>query len=260
MNPLLPAPMTARAAGLDVGLALRQGWRAFQRAPFRFVAFSLLVTALQAPGKLLLAPLLEGQESGAGASDWWLAAGGALWIVLVHLWSSCGFARASWSALEGRRPTPACFLRPDPRALGRVAGAELTLAGLVFGAVLLLAFLEAAVSLTSHALALLVALLPLPGLAYLVVSQRFLVPIALLEGPGSLATLERGRRVVDPRWGSVLGLTLAQIGLLLLGVMALLVGVFAALPVIACSSTAAYRQLFGERDRTGLLARTSGPA
>jgi hypothetical protein len=256
----MPAPMTARAtaAGLDVGLALRQGWRAFQRAPLSFVVFSLLVTALQAPGQLLLTPLLEGQQSGPGPSDWWLAAGGALWIVLVHLWSSCGFVRASWSALEGRRPTPACFLLPDLRALGRVAAAELTLAGLGFGAVLLLAFVEAAVSLTSQALALMVALLPLPGLAYLIVSQRFLVPIALLEGPGSLATLERGRRVVDPRWGSVLGLTLAQIGLLLLGGMALLVGVFAALPVIACSSTAAYRQLFGERDRTGLLARQSG--
>jgi uncharacterized membrane protein len=63
---------------------------------------------------------------------------------------------------------------------------------------------------------------------------------------------------VDPRWGSVLGLTLAQSGLLLLGVLALLVGVFAALPVIACSSTAAYRQLFGRRDRTGLVAPSAG--
>jgi hypothetical protein len=120
--------------------------------------------------------------------------------------------------------------------------------------VLLLALLEAAVTLLSASLAKLVALLPLAGLLYLMVSQRFLGPIALLEGPGSLATLERGRRVVDPRWGSVLGLGLAQLGMLALGLLAGVVGVFVALPVVACSSTAAYRQLFGNRDRTGLLA------
>jgi uncharacterized membrane protein len=69
-----------------------------------------------------------------------------------------------------------------------------------------------------------------------------------------LATLERGRRIVDPRWPSVLGLWLVQLLVLLLGLLAGVVGVFVALPVVACSSTAAYRQLFGNRDRTGLLA------
>ena len=38
-----------------------------------------------------------------------------------------------------------------------------------------------------------------------------------------------------------------------IGLVAGVVGVFVAVPVIACSSTAAYRQLFGSRDRTGLL-------
>jgi hypothetical protein len=252
--------MPARAtAGLDVGLALRDSWRAFHRAPLSFVAFSLLVTGLQAPGKLLLAPLLDPQQLAHGPSDWLLAAAGGLWIGIVQIWAASGFVRASWCALEGQRPTPACFLRLDPRAIGRMAGAVLTLAGLVFGAVLLLALLEAAVSLASAALALLVAMLPGAGLLYLIVSQRFLAPVALLEGPGSLATLERSRRVVDPRWGSVLGLVAAQLGLLALGVVAMLIGVFAALPLIACSSTAAYRQLFGVRDRTGLLAPHSRP-
>jgi uncharacterized membrane protein len=45
--------------------------------------------------------------------------------------------------------------------------------------------------------------------------------------------------------------------MVLLGLVAGVVGVFVAVPVIACSSTAAYRQLFGSRDRTGLLG---GPA
>ena len=247
--------MTARAtaAGLDVARALRDGWRAFQRAPGRFVAFTALVLLLQA----LCQPLLSRRSDPLGgftAADGPFVAAGALAWLAVSLWALCGFVRASWSALEGQRPGASCFLRLDLRALGRLLGALLTLAGLCFGAVLLLALLEAAVSLLSDALALVVALLPIPGLLYLLVSQRFLGPIALLEGPGSLATLERGRRVVDPRWGSVLGLWLAQVLLGLLGLLAGGVGVLVAVPVIACSSTAAYRQLFGSRDRTGLLA------
>ena len=246
--------MTARAApaGLDVARAVRDGWRAFQRAPGRFMAYTVLVTVLQA----LCHPLLSRRTDplgGHAAADWLFVGSGVVALLAVSLWALCGFVRASWSALEGRRPGASCFLSLDLRALGRLLGALLTLAGLTFGAVLLLALLEAAVSLMSNALALLVALLPIPGLLYLMVSQRFLGPIALLEGPGSLATLERGRRVVDPRWASVLGLWLVQVLMVLLGLVAGVVGVFVAVPVIACSSTAAYRQLFGSRDRTGLL-------
>ena len=253
-------PARADPAGLDVGLALRDGLRAFNRAPGAFLAFTLLVTGLQALCKLLLTPLADPQGPHPGPAEWALGLAGLLGMLAIQLWAACGFVRASWSALEGRRPTLRHFLRPDLPALARLAGALLTLFGLVFGAVLLLALLEAAVSLVSGALALLVALLPVPGLLYLLVSQRFLVPIALLEGPGSLATLERGRRVVDPLWGSVLRLGVAQLGVLLLGLLAVLVGVFVALPVIACSSTAAYRQMFGRRDRTGLLASPAGTA
>ena len=249
----------AAAAGLDVGLALRDGWRAFHRAPGAFLAFTLLVTGLQAICKLLLTPLAVPQESGPVLSDWLQGLAGLLGLGVVHLWAVCGFVRASWTALEGKRPRAGHFLRPDLRALGRLAGALLTLAGLAFGAVLLLALLEAAVTLVSGALAVAVALLPLPGLLYLLVSQRFLALIALLEGPGSLATLERGRRRVDPLWSSVLRLGVAQLVLLLLGLLLGLVGVFVALPVIACSSTAAYRQLFGLRDRTGLVAPLAKP-
>jgi hypothetical protein len=64
--------------------------------------------------------------------------------------------------------------------------------------------------------------------------------------------------VVDPRWTSVVGLWLVQLLMVLLGLVAGVVGVFVAVPVIACSSTAAYRQLFGSRDRTGLLGVAAG--
>jgi hypothetical protein len=238
-------PARAAPAGLDVGQALRDGWRAFHRAPAAFVAFTVLASGLEALGQLPLGRLLAG--AGTGPGDWLLGVAGAATMLAVFLWTLCGFARASETALEGRRPTPACFLHPDPRAMGRLGGALLCLVGLIVGGLLLLALLEAAVSLVSRALALLVALLPAPGFVYLAVSQRFLTPIAVLEGPGSLATLERGRRVVDPHWRSVLGLVVAQLVLLALGLLACLVGVWVALPLIACSSTAAHRQLFGDR-------------
>jgi hypothetical protein len=246
-------PARAAPAGLDVGLALADGWRAFHRAPWAFVGFTVLATVLFGLCKLPLSRLLA-QALRPTPANLLLALLGVVGMLAVQLWAVCGFVRASWTALEGRRPNRRCFLRPAPRAVGRLLGALLTLLGLLFGALLLLALLEAAVSLLSSALARLVSMLPIAGLLYLLVSQRFLAPIALLEGPGSLATLERGRRVVDPRWGSVLRLGLAQLGLLLLGLLAGLIGVFVALPVIACSSTAAYRQLCGNRDRTGLLA------
>ena len=249
-------PARAAPAGLDVGLALAEGWQAFHRAPRAFVAFSMLVSALSGLCNLPFSRLLT-QALTPTPVDLPLALLGLLGLLgllAVQLWAACGFVRASWSALEGRRPNLRCFLSPAPQATGRLLGAVLTLAGLAFGAALLLALLEAAVTPLCASLAKLVALLPAPGLLYLVVSQRFLGPIALLEGPGSLATLERGRRVVDPRWGSVLGLALAQLVMLGLGLLAGVVGLFVALPVVACSSTAAYRQLFGSRDRTGLLA------
>jgi hypothetical protein len=248
-------PPRAAPAGLDVGLALRDGWRAFHRAPGSFVAFTVLATSLEALAQLPLGALLAGADTNPSA--WLLGLGGAAAMLAIFLWALCGFARASWSALEGRRPTPACFLRPDPRAIGRLGGALLCLFGLMVGGLLLLALLEAAISLVSGALALLVALLPVPGLVYLAVSQRFLTSIAVLEGGGSLTGLERGRRVVDPHWLSVLGLVLAQLALLALGLLACLIGVWVALPLIACSSTAAYRQLFASA-ATGRLSREAG--
>ena len=40
---------------------------------------------------------------------------------------------------------------------------------------------------------------------------------------------------------------------MLLGLMACVVGLFVAIPVVACISTAAYRQVFGTTDLTGLM-------
>ena len=101
--------MTARVApaGLDVARALRDGWRAFHRAPGPFVAFTVLVTLLQA----LCHPLLSRRSDPLGGltpADGLVVAAGALLWLAVSLWALCGYVRASWAALEGRRPGLSC--------------------------------------------------------------------------------------------------------------------------------------------------------
>jgi uncharacterized membrane protein len=60
--------------------------------------------------------------------------------------------------------------------------------------------------------------------------------------------------VVDQQWWMVLLLVIVQSAIVLAGALLCGVGVLAAAPVSVCVATAAYRQLFGSDDRTGLLA------
>jgi uncharacterized membrane protein len=90
-------------------------------------------------------------------------------------------------------------------------------------------------------------------LVYLSVGQTFLPWLALLGGQGPLETLQQGRSTVDPQWWQVLLLALVQSLIVLVGLLLCGVGLLAAAPVAICVSTAAYRQLFGADDRTGLL-------
>jgi uncharacterized membrane protein len=78
---------------------------------------------------------------------------------------------------------------------------------------------------------------------YLAVNQQVLVPIVLEEPLGPLASLQRGRELVDPQWILMLILGLIETALLLLGVLTMVVGVLVAWPVVTCITTAAYRQL-----------------
>jgi uncharacterized membrane protein len=59
--------------------------------------------------------------------------------------------------------------------------------------------------------------------------------------------------VVDRHWWPVLGLVALESVLILAGILALVVGLFVAVPVVACVSTAAYRQLFGPAGPAGEL-------
>jgi hypothetical protein len=245
---------------LQIGLAVQEGWRAFRRAPWPFMAFALLLLGLQAIAS-------RWQESGP------LALVGSLATLLINVWGVTGLVRGAWCALEGGRPSLLTLLRWDGPAVGR-----LFLATLLFSLLLGLLFLplrplvepilqelaSAAASgrtpdPTISSTTAISLLLAAAFTTYLAVSQSFLAQIALLRGPGPWGTLVQGRRGVDRQWGRVLALHLLEGLLLLAGAMACLVGILPMLPLASCISTAAYRQIFGREDHTGLSRRDLAP-
>ena len=257
-------------ARLDVGQALREGWQAFGRSPWLFVAFALLLTALQFALQYLQPTVsldrLPPLDPDLLANDWrlllpWLRVGtvtlGLLVLtsvagVVLNLWGTCGFVRAAWVALGGGRPRWATFTRWDPRALLRLYLPGLLLGCAVVVAVTVLVLLAVVLSPVQAFLPLLPGLLVLAGALYLSVSQSFLPQVALLHDDHPFEALARGRQVVDPAWKPVVLLSALNVGLLVAGVIACGVGLFVAWPLVVCVATAAYRQLFGPEDRTGL--------
>jgi hypothetical protein len=252
---------------LDVGQALREGWRAFNRAPWLFVGFALAQTALQfalqalqpslSPERL---PLWESSPDWETLVPQWryltvtfcLFVFTSLLSVVVNLWGGCGLVRAAWVALGGERPRVLTFIRWDPRALLR-----LYLPGLLLGCgvalvVSVLVPLAAVLGQVTPWLMVPPGVALLAGTLYLSVSQAFLPQVALLHDDHPFTALSRGRRVVDPVWSQVLSLLLLNSVLALAGLCACGVGLLVAIPLVTCVSTAAYRQLFGPEDRTGL--------
>jgi hypothetical protein len=253
-SPLTPAP--AGDGQLRVLGALGEGWRAFCLAPWPFVGFALLVGFLQGLCNLLQNPLSQATE-GQPPSPATVVIGivGAVLSVIVSLWATTGMVRGAWTALEGERPGFSRFTRWDGRAMTRLFWASLALSVIVavlLGVAIALGLgVFAPINRSLQALPILAAVVVL---IYLAVNQKFLSQIALIEGPGAWGTIGRGRQVVDPQWGRVLLLALLEALLLMVGLLLCLVGLLAAAPLVVCVSTAAYRQLFGSEDRTGLLS------
>lgn len=255
---------------LDVGQALREGWRAFTRAPWPFVGFALLLAALQLALQALqpsfsidsLPPPIDPE---AIPMDWgallpWLRYGAVSFGLLVlnvlagvilNLWGTSGMVRGAWVALEGGRPRLTTFTHWDPRALLRLYLPGFLLGCGVAGAVTMMVLVAVVLSQANALLALLPGLLLLAGAIYLTVSQAFLPQLALLHDDHPFATLAHGHQVVAPAWPQVVQLMLLILGLLVVGLLAGVVGVFVAWPVVVCVATAAYRQLFGSTDQTG---------
>jgi hypothetical protein len=262
----IPAPPPDR---LDVRGAFREGWWAFRRAPWVFVGFTLLMTALTSILTLIHSNLVE---AGLNPLTWLIAQLAQLGSTLVGLWGGVGMIRGAMLALAGQRPRFSDLTHIDARAILRVLLSNLlftlllsvvlvplliaTAAGFfqmvelefpVFGLPIVRGFNPTPGLLTLTVLPLLSGL----GLmTYLVVNQHFLMQLASVGRRGPWRTLTEGRAVVDRQWGPTLLLILLESLLLLAGLAALLVGVFVAIPAITCISTAAYRQLFKNPEGT----------
>ncbi|MFN7678858.1 MAG: hypothetical protein ACK5QW_09745 [Cyanobacteriota bacterium] len=261
---------------LKVGQALGDGWRAFQRAPWLFVGFFLALTALQlllqgiqAGLQVLLPPIDTGTLPSFPPAGAPLGLGlaslpsraliyGVIFLTLIaglviNIWGTCGMVRAAWVALGGGRPRLSTFVRFDPRVLWRLYFPGLLLRCAVIFAVVVVVVLTAVLGMVNPLLALPTLLLLFAGFLYVAVSQTFLPQVALLHDTNPFDVLARGREVVDPVWLDVLLLGLLNAALLIAGLLACLIGLVVAAPVSICMVTAAYRQLFGPEDRTGLL-------
>ncbi len=234
--------------------AVSDGWQAFCRAPWPFVLFTLLTSALSLVFNLLsnLDALPEALQPSMAVQLAALVVG-VIGQVVVSLWGSVGLIRGAWTALAGQRPSWRTFSRWDGGAAGRLLVRQLTYALLILGVVVVAIALAAGMALLQRWLVVIPALAALVVLTYLAVNQTFLPWVALLEGPDPIETLQRGRATVDPQWWWVVLLGLIQTGILLIGLLLCGVGLLAAAPVALCVATAAYRQLFGTDDRTGLL-------
>lgn len=264
--------MTAPSShsALNVGQALREGWQAFRRAPWLFVAFPLLLSVPQvllqtlqpefSPERLAIPPGVDPlQDPGVVLPQLrYLTVSLALIVftsvagVVLNLWGSCGMVRAAWVALGGGRPRFSTFTHWDGRALLRLYLPGFLLGCGVFVVVAVLVLLAVVMGRLSGWLVLPPGLALLAGALYLSVSQAFLPQVALLHDDHPFDALARGRRVVDPVWPRVVELMGLNVVLVIAGVCACGVGLLVAIPLVTCVSTAAYRQLFGPEDRTGL--------
>jgi hypothetical protein len=241
---------------------VEEGWAAFSRAPWPFVLFTLLTGALS-----LLFQSLASLDSLPEASQPPLAVQavgalvGTVGSVVVSLWATVGLVRGAWTALAGDRPDFATFTRWDSAAAGRLLLRQLALALVLLVLIALAGGLALGAGQLSTALAVIPGVVAFLVLIYLLVNQTFLPQLALLEGDGPWATIQHGRKVVDPQWWQVLLLLLVQGAIVLIGALLCGLGLLVAAPLSLCVATAAYRQLFGSNDRAGLISSPfNGPS
>jgi uncharacterized membrane protein len=200
-----------------------------------------------------------------GALDWLLFLAAFTLSLAVSCWGNVGMVRGAWQALGGQRPTLGSLLRWDGPGFRRVFMAWITLSTILsipllvvlallagsLGVVWLLErgglqLTDASLGLPVLLLGLLVVLLlglMLVALLYYGVNQQFIAQIALLESRPALATVQRGRSLVDPQWLLLLLLAVIKLLLLAVGLVTFGMGLMVAWPVTSCISTAAYRHL-----------------
>lgn len=245
---------------IQIRRALGEGWRCFQLAPWSFVGFTLLAGGSTVLGQSLHrvgADALAAEEAVPLAL---LASAAGLTLGLVgSLWLNVGLVRGAWIGLAGDRPRFSDLARWDGRAILRLLLIVLLLL-LINVLVLVIAGLGSGLlTLLQPLLGLLPALAGGAVFAYIAVNQLLHLPLAVLGGTGPVDNFRSGRVAIDPHWGRGLAFSLVLGLILVAGALALLAGLLVALPLVNCSLAAAYRQLFGPEDRSGLLTYRGQP-
>ncbi len=250
----------AAESHLNVLEAVEQGWAAFCRAPWVFLLFEALsavillpFAALSAVGGARLAnidELMVVHPVGA----WMALIVGVIGYVIVALWTIIGLTRGAWLSLEGRKPCFADFTRWDRPASARLLGSAILLALLVAGAGTIAALIGAGLGKLNEALTVLPMIVVAIFFLWLLVTQKFLIQVSLLGTPKAINTIGSGVNGVNPNWWMVLWLGIVEGVIHSIAALFSYGGLLVVVPVVLCISTAAYRQLFGPEDRTGLLS------
>ena len=257
----LPTPGTNK---LQVLRAVEDGWQAFCRAPWAFLLFQVLVTMILVPfgglalvGLVQLIDLLQ-LNSGELPVLHPVAAGiaavlGVIGCVIVGLWGVVGITRGAWISLNGQRPSFRDFSRWDGAASGRLFGSAilLTIALAVVG--VLAALINTGLSALNTTLTVIPVIVF--GIFYIwfLMSQKFLLQLSLFGVKRPVQTIQAGVSGVNPSWWVVLWLAIVESVIHALATLFSYGGLFVIFPVVICISTAAYRQLFGSQDHTGIL-------
>jgi uncharacterized membrane protein len=94
------------------------------------------------------------------------------------------------------------------------------------------------------------------GIFYIwfLISQKFLLQLSLFGVKRPLDTIQAGVNGVNPSWWVVLWLAIVETVIHAVAALFSYGGLFVVFPVVICISTAAYRQLFGSQDNTGILS------
>ena len=244
---------------LHVLQAVEDGWGAFCRAPWAFLLFQALAglillpfAALAAVGTARLAEveeLMGVHPTGA----WGALIVGVVGYVIVALWTVVGLTRGAWLSLEGRKPCFADFTRWDRPASGRLLGSVVLLVILVAVAGAIAALLGAGLGKLNAALSVIPMVVVAIFYIWLLVTQKFLIQVSLLGTAKPINTIGSGVNVVNPSWWMVLWLGIVEGVIHAIGGLFSYGGLLVVVPVVLCISTAAFRQLFGAEDRTGLI-------
>ena len=251
----LPTPGTNN---LQVLRAIEDGWQAFCRAPWPFLLFQVLALVIAAPFAALAAAGVMRLSGPDLAVLHPIAASLALVVgvvgyVVVALWGVVGLVRGAWLCLEGQRPVFRTFTRWDGAASGRLLLSSALLLIVVAVAAVVCSLLGTGLGTINAALGAVPLLVFAVFYVWLLITQKFLIQLSLLGISRPLQTLQAGVAGVNPSWWVVLWLAVVETVMHGIALLFSYGGLFVILPLMICISTAAYRQLFGSHDHTGLL-------